>query len=58
MSGKSTERRKACTTKVRYPTAEAARRALEAMVQQRGCSGLHCYACTHCGGHHVGHGKR
>jgi hypothetical protein len=51
---------RSCTGKRRYPTEEAAQKAVRRFVQHGASPGsIRAYSCRHCGGYHVGHlGRR
>lgn len=54
MASKRRLRRKACTGKVRYETAQAAQHAATAACR-RAHAWIVAYGCRFCGGHHIGH---
>lgn len=56
MSSKRHFRRRSCTGKVRYESAQAARYALYCATKRYGYTGhMHVYHCGFCGGWHLGH---
>ena len=57
MASKRHLRRKACTGKVRYETAQAAQHAATAACR-RANAWIVAYGCRFCGGHHIGHPPR
>jgi hypothetical protein len=56
MSSKRQARRRTCEAKHRHATREAAEGEV-AVAAARGWGVLRVYACAHCSGFHVGHGR-
>lgn len=59
MASKRAQRRKACTGKIRYADAAAAKAGLARLHHHKGYSGFMTpYQCQFCGGWHFGHPPR